>query len=671
MKLHELESEILTAGLPKFKAITPAQFMPAIESMIKAGEALLANVSSEVPEKFTWEVLLEPYVHFIMRFDRILTLGAHLESVSGEQEWRSEYAKSIEPVSAFFSKWGHSFELYSLFAKVAQHDAFHLLNPDQQLYVKHYVRDAELAGVHLKPAQKAKLKAINAELAKASNQFSNNVLDATDAWHYDCKTSDYLDGLPGKIIEIITGNSPREVIARVTLKADVVQAVLMHSDKRDLREMVYKAWVARASDVGPHAGQFDNTEMISTILKLRQQKAKLLGFESYSELSLVPKDAGSVEVVINFLEHLGDKAKVFALKEKEALIEFAKQELSLEKVEPWDAAYVAEKMRCKLYKLDQEEVQKYLPIDYVLDAFFDFIESMYGIYLREDKANDTYHPDVLLYNIFNESGVKLGSIYLDLYARTGKRGGAWVNDYQSRAKFNSEQNLPVVFLVCNFTPSFDDEPAYLTHSDLVTLFHEFGHGMHCILTKVNTYGVSGIDGVAWDLVEWPSQWMENWCWSRGILENISYSHRRNSRMPAVMINALKAARNFNSGLHVLRQVQYALTDIMLHSSPKVTTAKKAAAVHAEVLSRYAVWPEFKDQRFLHAFSHIFDGGYASGYYSYLWAEAMAADSFLSMRATHANDYNAIGCEFIDGVLSVGGQLKVDIAFAKLFNRPMD
>lgn len=671
MAVQQMNNPLLDCGLPNFETIKPKHFMPVINAMITAGDALLENVVTDVSDVSDWEKLVEPYIYYCMRFERILSLGSHLNAVLDEPKWRQEYQKSLQPVADFFSRWSHSEDLYKLFSNVKNNKNFRFLLPEQQVFIEHYVRDLELEGVHLKAADKAKLQGINQQLANLANNFSNNVLDATDAWKHDCKEINALKGMPGTFIEKLTNESPDDVYARVTLKSDVVQAILMHAMDRDLRKRVYEAWSVRASDYDNNAEKYDNSEYVTNILKCRHQAANLLGFNNYAELSLATKDAESVQTVINFLEKLGDMAKKSAEQEKLAIERYASDHLGIKELEPWDIAFVSEQMRQKLHNLSQEEVQQYLPIDHVLDSLLNFAERLYEISFTENNSAALYRDDVILYNVTDATGELIGYIYLDLYSQAGKRGGAWVSDYQAKAKFASEENLPVVFLVCNFTQTNDIDPALLTHSDFVTLLHEFGHAMHCLLTKVSVHGVSGFSGVAWDLVEWPSQWMENWCWSSSILEEFSQHHKEKRVLPDELIESIKATRLFNSGLAITRQVQFALTDILIHSAEKPMTAKKAMALQKSVAARYSVLPQYPKQRFLHSFSHIFAGGYAAGYYSYLWAEAMAADSFISMRELYKDDYELIGKEFVDNVLSVGALLKVDFAFNKLFKRQMN
>lgn len=665
-----VENAMLENGLPDFNSIKPEHYLPTVNSIILSGNSLLDHVSSEIVGPGDWESVIEPYLYFCMRFSRVQSIASHLEGVLDSSEWRDVYQQSLQPIAEFSSRWSHSKELYKLFKAFRGSDVFESQSLERKQYVDHFIRDAELDGVDLSDSEKAFLKERAILLAESSNKFANNVLDSTDAWHFDCEDESMLDGVSEVFRKKLIADAPEGVFARISLKSDVVQAILSQAKSRNLREKVFRAWVARASDVGPNAGDFDNTDEISKILKYRHECAKALGFSSHAHLSLEVMDAGSPEEVIDFLEQIGDRAKKNALSEKNKILDFAKENLGMQKVEPWDIGFICEAMRQDLFGFTNEEIRQYFPLDKVLESLLNFAESLYGISFVKNSNSSKYDPWVILYDALSPDGSVVGTIYFDLLSRKGKRGGAWVSAYQSKAEFASEQIKPIIFLVCNFTKSIDTGNALLTHDELVTLFHEFGHAMHCLLTEVKTYGVSGFSGVAWDLVEWPSQWMENWCWLKSFLTEISCHHINYQAMSDEMIDGLHASRLFNSGLHVTKQIQYALTDMLIHSSDKALTSNDAYKIHKEILARFSVWPEFQEQRFLHAFSHIFAGGYSAGYYSYLWAEVAASDSFLSLRELHKTD-RLVGKSFKDHVLSVGGLLNVDLAFSKMFGRKMN
>lgn len=669
MSIEQVDNPMLCVGMPNFSSISPDMFVSALDSMIMAGESLLANISGDLPSSPCWEESIEPLLHFNMQLNRIIAIASHLESVMGDKNWRKVYMNSLKKITEFSTNWTHSKEIYDLFKSFRENEAFYKLIPERKYLINDYIRDVELEGVNLTKRKQQQLHKINSKLSETSQVFQNNVLDATDSWDQSAKRID-LKGVPQNVLENLEFDEESETF-KVSLKSDVVQAVLGHARLGSLRADVYKAWTSRASEIGPFAKKFDNSKVIEKILHERHEKAKLLGFKTYAHLSLADKDANSPEEVIMFLEHIGDKAKKFALAEKDQLLSFARDELKMKTVNHWDIAYVSERMKEKLFGYSEEEISKYFPVEHVVDLLLKFASDLFGVKFQSTTALDKYHPDVKAFYALDSLGNTIGNLYLDLFARKGKKGGAWVSSFQDRADFVSESHMPGVFLVCNFSPADDYGLGLLTHNDVVTLFHEFGHALHCLLTEVKTYGVSGFSGVAWDLVEWPSQWMETWCWSKRILEDISCNVNTKDSMPLKMVDNLNQARNFQSGMHATRQIQFALLDMLIHSSEAPMSLKDAQAVHAKLASRFSVWPLYEEQRFLHAFSHIFAGGYAAGYYSYLWAEAMAADSFWSMGDQEKLDFKEVGHKFKSNVLSQGAMLRVDSAFKRMFGRPID
>ena len=670
MNVKPVDNFLLLDNALSFNNIKPEQFLPAVEHMIEAGDVLLENTSPTLPEVCSWDKLIEPYLYYLMRFDKILSLASHLESVLDCKVWRQEYQKALPLVSEFFTRWSHNTNLYQLFVNFKNTEYFHELPDEKKLYVENFIRDADLDGVNLPTKQKQKLQDLNTKLSKISHEFSVNILEATDAWHFDFDDDAYLEGLPANIQANIIGKAG-DSKHRISLKSDIVNAVLTYSKVRELREKVYKAWVTRASSIGPHSKDFDNSNNITEILKLRHEIAKILNFPNYAHLSLANKNANSPEQVVNFLEDLGHKAKGMAEAEKVKLLEFASSKLGLDALEPWDIGFVCEAMKQEIFGYSSEQISQYFKLDNVLDGMLRFSEDLYQVRIVKSQVASKYHDDVEVYNIIDCSSQLVGVVYFDLFSRKGKKGGAWVSSYQTRAEFCGSKYHPIVFLVCNFISPSDNEPVLLEHSDVVTLFHEFGHALHCLLTNVKTFGVSGLQGVEWDLVEWPSQWMESWSWSKGILEKLSSHYLYGNNMPYEMVDCLNSMRLFQAGMQITRQVQFALTDMLIHASEKALNLKKAEAIYAEMLAQYSVWPQYPDSRFLHSFAHIFAGGYSAGYYSYLWAEAMSADSFVSLRQEFNDDYCAIGATFRDHVLEVGGMLQLDVAFNKMFGRNMD
>ena len=669
MVLELTDNPMLDSDLPDFKAINPSLFISALDSMLNAGESLINNTSEELPSNPSWENVIEPYLHFNMVLNKLISIASHLESVLDDKQWREAYVGSIGRITDFSTKLTHNKNIYKLFKAFQNHDIFNKLTPERKHLVDDYIRDVELEGVNLPNSDKASLQKINSEISKAKQQFQNNVLDSTDSWSTPVDRMSLI-GVPLNVVDTLDFDNDQENY-NVVLRSDVVQAVLGHSKERSLREVVYKAWVSRASEIGPGGKKFDNSKLINGILGNRHKTAKILGFPSYSHLSLANKDAESPEKVIMFLESLGEKAKKYALKEKDELLKFAKDELKLDDVKPWDLSFISEQMKKRLLGYSEDEISQYFPVDHVLDCLLSFAAELFGIKFVKTSAISTYSDDAYVYYALDRNGKVLGNIYFDLFSRKGKKCGAWVSSFQDKAEFVSESYNPAVFLVCNFSPADNYESGLLNHDDVVTLFHEFGHAMHCMLTKIKTYGISGFSGVAWDLVEWPSQWMETWCWSKRILDYISSHYRTKEVMPLDMVESMNQARTFQSGMFVTRQVQFALTDMIIHSATSPMKLQDALAVYHQVAERFSVWPVFEGQRFLNSFSHIFAGGYAAGYYSYLWSEAMVADSFWSMGDQNTLNFSEVGENFKNYVLAHGAMLKVEPAFKQMFNRPMN
>ncbi len=664
--------------LPPFGRIRAADVVPAIQAILadyQAGiDQLLAPAS---PRDFEHVVLQQE------RLDQRLAAAwapvSHLQAVADGPDLRAAHAAAEEQITDFESVLGQNRELYAALREVAAQPGFAARPRAQRTLVEHALRDFQLSGVALEEPARSRFRAISHELAQLSTAFSNAVLDATDAWREHLEDARDLAGIPESGRAVLREYARQQGLDGwlVTLQRPAVQAVLTYADHRGLRERVYWANQTRASDQGPNAGRFDNSARMEKILALRHEAAQLLGFANAAEESLATKMAATPTEVLAFLRDLIARARPVAERELEELRAFARAELALEPLEAWDVAYAAEKLRRQRYALDEEELKAYFPLPVVLEGTFGLVERLYGITVRPGPADvEVWHPDVRYYEVRDADDTLIAGLYLDLYARPGKRGGAWMDVCRARFRDGDRLQLPVAFLTCNFALPADGRPALLTHDDVQTLFHEFGHTLHHMLTRVELPSVGGIDGVEWDAVEMPSQFMENFCWNRQALDLVARHWSTGDKLPEALFQRLLAARHFHAGLFLCRQLEFALFDFLLHADydpargARVMETLETARREAAVLTPPA-W-----QRFPHAFTHIFGGGYAAGYYSYLWAEVLSADVFAAFEEQAGAGGTAIdadtGARFRNEVLAVGASrpaLESFIAFRGRAPRP--
>jgi len=682
-----IENPLLSdASLPPFSKIEPADVMPAID-------AILADYQSGI-DRLTAAGSPRDFDHVMReqeRLDQRLAHAwapvSHLHAVADSKELRAAYEQAEEKITDFASALGQNRDLYAKVQAVADVPGFAQRSRPERALVEHALRDFRLSGVALEEPARTRFRDIANELSKLTTAFSNAVLDATDAWQEHIEDERNLAGVPA------SGRAVLREYARehdldgwlVTLKQPAVQAVLTYADNRSLRERVYWAYQTRASDQGPDAGKFDNSERMEKILALRHEAAQLLGFANAAEESLATKMAETPDEVLAFLRDLIARAKPVAQYELEELREFARSELKLEALESWDVAYASEKLRLARYALDEEQLKAYFPLPAVMDGMFALAGKLYGISVEPAReAVDVWHPDVRYCEVRDAGGHVIAGVYLDLYARSGKRGGAWMDVCRARFRDGGDVQLPIVFLTCNFAPpqregsaegrpaplsraageggvirgasggvrGDDEVPSLLTHDDVQTLFHEFGHGLHHMLTRIDLPSIGGIDGVEWDAVELPSQFMENFCWNRQALDLFARHWSSGERLPDELFGKMLAARHFQAGMFLCRQLEFGLFDFLLHANydpargARVMETLEAARREAAVLHPPA-W-----QRFPHAFTHIFAGGYAAGYYSYLWAEVLSADVFGAFEERGVIDA-ATGARFRDEFLGVG------------------
>ena len=654
------EANPLLAGapLPAFSAIRPEHVLPAIETLLAEYRGRIeALTAAEAPKDFEHVMLEQERLE--QRLAQAWAPVSHLHSVADTPQLREAYSKALEKITEFSSELGQNRALFEAVDGIARAPGFEQAPRAHRAAVEHALRDFRLAGVALEEPARTRFREIANELAQVGTDFANAVLDASDAWHEHITDERDLAGIPESGRAVLREYARERELEGflVTLKQPSVQAVLTYADNRALRERVYWAYQTRASDQGPDAGKFDNSPRIEKILALRHEAARLLGFANAAEESLATKMAESPQAVLDFLHDLVRRAKPVAQRELDELRAFARGNLGINTLESWDVAYAAEKLRRARYELDEEELKPYFPAPAVMEGLFGLAEKLYGIRLQARQGVDVWHRDVRYYDVLDAHGEAIAGCYLDLYARTGKRGGAWMDVCRSRFRDGVSQSLPIAFLTCNFPPPTRDTPALLTHDDVLTLFHEFGHGLHHMLTQVDIPSVGGIDGVEWDAVELPSQFMENFGWNREALDGFARHYKTGEPLPQALFERMLAARHFHAGLFLVRQLEFALFDFLLHRDYDPQRGARTMEVLENVRSEVSVMHPPAWQRFPHGFTHIFSGGYAAGYYSYLWAELLSADTFGAFEERAETGGSAIdpalGQRFRGEVLGVG------------------
>lgn len=639
-------------GLPPFSRIKPEHAEPAMTQLLKEGRELTEKLLSG-SSPYTWDNLVEPLEIVDDRIGRAWSPVSHMNSVVNSDELRDAYNACLPMLSDYGTEMGQNEQLCNAYKAVSESSAD--LDEAQRKLLENALRDFRLSGVDLPPEKKSRYKEISQELTKLTSKYSDNLLDATNAWTKLITDEAELAGLPESALGLArqTAEQRDEEGWMLTLEFPSYLPVMTYADNRELRREMYEAYATRASDQGPDAGKWDNSEIMESILALRHEQAQLLGFDNYAERSLAKKMARSSDEVLNFLYDLAERSHDQAKQELQELEEYAKSEFGAQGLEAWDIGYYSEKLRQHRYAITQEELKPYFPEAKVLSGMFAVVNRLYGIEIAEVDDVETWHPDVRFFEIRDAHGEMRGQFYLDLYARQKKRGGAWMDECVVRMFNKQYDQIPVAFLTCNFSPPVGDKPALFTHDEVETLFHEFGHGLHHMLTKVDYPGVSGINGVAWDAVELPSQFMENWCWERDALDRISGHYETGESIPATLYDRMKAAKNFQSGMQMVRQLEFSLFDFRMHREYNPERGGHIYDILNEVRSRVAVIkaPEFN--RFAHGFSHIFAGGYAAGYYSYKWAEVLSADAFSLFEERGIFDRET-GTSFLQNILEKGG-----------------
>ncbi|MBT0730601.1 oligopeptidase A [Rosenbergiella nectarea] len=642
-------------SLPPFSAIKPEHVVPAVTAALDECRATVERVVAQ-PGPYTWQNLCQPLAEADDRLGRIFSPVSHLNSVKNSPELREAY-EGVLPLLSEYGTWvGQHAGLYQAYRSLKDSPEFAALSLAEQKAVDNALRDFELSGIGLPSDKQKRYGEISARLSEIGAAYSNNVLDATMGWSKLITEESELAGMPESALAAAKAQAEAKQQQGWLLTLDIPSylPVMTYCDNQALREEMYRAYSTRASDQGPNAGKWDNGPLIEEELALRHEIAQLLGFGSFAEKSLATKMAESTDQVIGFLNDLADRAQPQGQRELAQLREFAQQHYGVSDLQPWDITWYAEKQKQHLYTISDEQLRPYFPEQRALSGLFEVIRRVYGLRAAERHDVEVWHPEVRFFDLFDGDDQLVGSFYLDLYAREHKRGGAWMDDCVGRMK-KSDGSLqkPVAYLTCNFNRPVGDKPALFTHDEVVTLFHEFGHGLHHMLTQIDTAGVSGINGVPWDAVELPSQFMENWCWEPEALAFISGHYETGEPLPQALLEKMLAAKNYNAAMFILRQLEFGLFDFRLHAEYQPEKGARVLDILQDVKKKVAVMPSPSWGRFPHAFSHIFAGGYAAGYYSYLWADVLAADAW--SRFEEEGIFNReTGQSFLDNVLSRGG-----------------
>ena len=659
------------SGLPRFAEIKEEHISPAIEVLLKENRAVIEEVREDkrLP---TWRNFVQPMVDASERLSRAWGQVSHLNAVMNSPQLREVYNKNLPLITQFYAELSQDLLLFEKFKQLRGSGEFDQLTPARKKIIENELRDFRLGGAELPSDKKQRFLQIQEELSSLSSKFNDNLLDATNAYSLFIEDAETVAGIPVDVLQ-----TAKELAAadsrtgwKFTLHMPSYLPVLQYADNRNFREQMYRAYATRASELDCQTGSGkDNMPLINKILELRKEAAQMLGYENYAEVSLATKMATSPQQVMDFLRKLAAKAKPYAERDLQALRQFAAEKLDLPELEAWDLAYVSEKLREERYAFSDQEIKQYFPEDKVLAGMFELVEKLYGIHIVSAAASrniQCWHPDVKFFDIHDANGQLIGQFYLDLYARPTKRGGAWMDDVVTRRRIEDQQTgnqaiqIPVAYLTCNFsapvTINQQIRPALFTHNEVIVLFHEFGHGLHHLLTQVEDLGVSGINGVEWDAVELPSQFMENFCWEWDVLTGMTQHIDTGESLPRALFDKILKAKNFQSGLQMLRQIEFALFDMHVHFDFKPNGDKTVLQLLDDIRRDVAVIIPPNFNRFPNSFAHIFAGGYAAGYYSYKWAEVLSADAYSMFEETASDGVvnAATGSHFLEEILAVGG-----------------
>lgn len=652
------------SSLPAFSQIRVEHVVPGIKALIKKSkkdiDELVAKVDME-PKDF-----LEAIQSIDNQFTKAWSPVRHMNSVMNSAELREAYTACLPLLSAYSTEVGQNEALYNRYKTVAENEE--QLTTAEKKLVENALRDFRLTGVSLDKEKKAEYKTLSSRLSEVSSKYSDNVLDATNAWIKSVHDEQVLSGLPDSAVAMArSAAKEREYEGYVfTLDFPHYIAVMTYADDRAFREEMYRAFSTKASDQSA-GGKWDNQQLMEEILYLRHQRASLLGFENYAEQSLYSKMAKSPQQVLVFLNDLLDKSKPQSVEEVNILKDYAAKHLDIQDLQPWDFGYVSEKVKEESLGFSEEELKPWFVVDKVIEGLFELVEQLYSVSITLNESADVWHSDVKLYDIKNQSGELIAQFYFDLYARQHKRGGAWMDSYCGRFQSANGLQTPVAYMTCNSAPPVEGKPTLFTHDEVITLFHEFGHGLHHMLTTVDALEVAGISGVEWDAVELPSQFMENWCWEKQSLDLFAKHYQTGEVIPDELFEKMQAGRHFNSGIAMLRQLEFALFDMRLHMDANLTRYADIQGILQAVRLKTATLKVPEYNRFQNSFSHIFAGGYAAGYYSYKWAEVLSADAFSKFEEQGLFDQTT-ATQFKQEILERGGSRPAVESFKAFMGR---
>ena len=660
-------SESVIVKRPAFSEIEIGSVEAELDKKLSACRAVVEKVAKvKNPE---WDTLVQPLAEAHNELNLFWSPVRHLNSVMNNDQLRDVYKQCLPKLSSYYTDLGQNKPLYEATLALTSSDAYDKLTAAQQREIQNELRDFELGGVSLTDDAKKRFAEIAQDLSRLTTEFSDNVLDATNAWEKQLDDVSALKGLPESAIAAARQRAEQKELDGylVNLEFPSYLAVMTYADDATLRKELYTAFTTRASNQGPHAGQYDNSATMKEILQLRAEKANLLGYDAYADLSMVRKMVESPQVVVEFLDDLAKRAVPQAREEFETLEAFAKSELGMDALEAWDVPYVSDKLKQREHELSAEDLKPYFPASIAVPGMFKVVGKLFGLSIDVVENVDVYHEDVALFQIKDANGELRGEFFMDNYARANKRGGAWMDVCSTRQRIAGQTQTPIAYLTCNLTPPVGDDPALLTHDEVTTLFHEFGHGLHHMLTRVDNAGVSGINGVEWDAVELPSQFLENWCWERESIDMISGHYKTGEKLPDDLLERMRNARNFQSAMQLVRQLEFAMFDMQLHIQSTPTESADIQATLNKVREKVAVVPTPSFNRFQHGFSHIFSGGYSAGYFSYKWAEVLSADAFA--RFEEEGIFNEkTGRDFLKSVLEVGGSRDAMTSFVEFRGR---
>ena len=640
-------------NLATFSKIKAEAVAPALDQCLQDNKTLLKTLLSEARQP-TWDNFIQPLEEAENNLSRLWSPISHLNAVVNTDELREAYNTALPKLSEYSTEMGQNAEYFQAMQSIQDNQDQSPLNAAQQKSLNDALKSFTRSGINLSKDKQQRFKAISQQLSQLSSKFSDNVLDATNDWTLLISDVEELAGLSENALAAAAQSASQRDLSGwlLTLEFPSFHAIVTYADDRALREKVYRAYTTRASAEAENK-DFNNDELMIEILQLRQEKAELLGFSHFADYSIDVKMADSPAHIISFLEELAEKSLPHARKEFEQLKTFAAEQLGLKNLQAWDIAYVSDKLKQQLFDFSTEDLKPYFPVDHVLKGLFEIVESLYGVHIKAQNNVDTWHDDVKFYEIVNSQGELIAQFYLDLYARQHKRGGAWMADYCTRFRSTSATQTPVAFMTCNASSPTGDKPALFTHDEVITLFHEFGHGLHHMLTQVEYLSISGISGVEWDAVELPSQFMENFCWQRESIDLFAAHYETNEKIPDDLFDKIKAAQHFQSGMAMVRQLEFSLFDLSIHMDKSINTVEQIQSILNQTRDDVAVIPTPEFNRFQNGFGHIFAGGYAAGYYSYKWAEVLSADAF--SRFVEEGLFSEVaGKDFLQQVLQQGG-----------------